>query len=98
MTATIAKSAAPKYAVLCWADERSVYAELPSINGPYVASFARSEGGLSQALQTLGAMHMEHSGEPYLRPELPSKVMQKAGVTSKDLDEARVVLRKMGVL
>lgn len=98
MTATIASSAAPAYAIRMWADERSIYAELPSINGPCVMSFARSEGGLSQALHTLGAMHKEHSGEAYVRPEVPNKKMQKDNITSKDLEEARAVLQKLGVI
>jgi len=50
MSATVCKTAAPPHAILIWADERSIYAQLPSQNGPYVACFPRSEGGLSTAL------------------------------------------------
>lgn len=96
------QSAAPPYAIRMWADERNVYAELPSINGPYVAEFARSEGGLSQALHALGAMRpTEHAGQPYLRPEhlnMPSKKLAAAGVTKNDLESARDVLKKLGVI
>jgi len=38
MSASYAHSAAPAYACLMWADERNIYAQLPSINGPYVAA------------------------------------------------------------
>lgn len=102
MNASMCDSAAPPYAIRIWADERSIFAELPSINGPYVAEFARSEGGLSQALHILGAMHAtEHAGEQYLRPEapvLPSKRLAKDNVTKQDLDSAREVLKKLGVI
>src|SRR5258705_8481599 len=95
----VCKTAAPAYAIKIWADERSIFAELPSINGPYVAEFARSEGGLSQALHILGAMHAtEHAGAQYLRPEapvLPSKKLQQTGVSKQDLDSARDVLKKL---
>lgn len=98
----VCKSAAPPYAIRIWADERSVFCELPSINGPYVAEFARSEGGLSQALHILGAMHQkETGGTPYLRPEgvaMPSKKLMAAGVTPVDLSKARDVLKKLGVI
>ena len=98
MTATVCKSAAPPYAVLVWADERNVYAQLPSVNAPYVAAFPFTEGGLSAVLHHLGAMHQEHSGEPYLRPAVPSKEMQKLGLTQNDREAARDTLKKLGVI
>jgi len=101
MTDTVCKTAAPSYAIRIWADERSIFAELPSINGPYVAEFPRSEGGLSQALHTLGAMHAKEShGVPYLRPiaNMPSKKLLAEGVTPVDLKKAQDVLKKLGVL
>jgi hypothetical protein len=98
MNATVAKSAAPPHAVMVWADERNIYAQLPSINGPYVACFPRSEGGLSQCLHHLGAMHVEHSGEVYTRPNYPSKELVKQGLTQNDRDVAHMVLKKMGVI
>lgn len=98
----VCRTAAPPYAIRIWADERNVYAELPSVNGPYVAMFIRSEGGLSQALHILGAMHQkETAGAPYLRPEapvMPSKRLQQSNVTKQDLDSARNVLKKLGVI
>lgn len=98
MTATFAKSAAPAYAVLCWADELNIYAQLPSINGPYVARFARSEGGLSAALHHMGAVHIEHSGTPYVCPPLLSKELMAKGLTQNDREAARDALKKLGVI
>jgi len=98
MSGSIAKSAAPAYAVLVWADERNIYAQLPSQNAPYVCAFPRSEGGLSAVLYHLGAMHVEHSGEPYLRPQVPTPEMRKLGLTQNDRDVARNVLKKLGVI
>jgi len=99
MTATFAPSAAPPWAIRVWADDRSVYAEVPSINGPCVVAYARSEGGLSQALTTLGAMHTaEGHGDPYLRPAAVAKNLMKDGITQKDLDSARAALKELGIL
>lgn len=101
MSASYAKSAAPPYAILIWADELNIYAQLPSINGPYVAMFKRSEGGLSSALHQLGAMHVEHAEPHYTRPDLPPKVAPaKRGlaVSENDREAARDVLKKLGVI
>ncbi len=98
MPATCAKSAAPPHAILVWADERNIYAQLPSVNGPYVIMFKRSEGGLSAALHTLGAMHCESHGTPYTRPELPSRELVAKGLTQNDRESCRDTLKKMGVI
>ncbi|SRR6266849_3362305 len=98
MTASSAKSAAPPYAVLTWADEMNIYMQLPSVNGPYVARFARSEGGLSTGLHHMGALHIEHSGEPFHRAEIPSKALAKLAITQNDREAARDVLKKLGVI
>jgi len=98
MSAEAAGTAAPSYAVLMWADERNIYAQIPGGNGPYVAAFSRSEGGLSQALHTLGAMHKDHAEAPYLRPALPPAKLLKDGLNQNDLERARDVLKKLGVI
>ncbi len=98
MSASRAKSAAPAYAVLCWADEMNIYMQLPSVNGPYVARFARSEGGLSAGLHHMGALHIEHSGVPFHRAEIPPKALTMKGLTQNDREAARDILKKIGVI
>ncbi len=98
MSATFALTAAPDYACLMWADEMNVYAQVSGVNGPYVAIFPRSEGGVAAALHHMGAMYTEHAGEPYLRPELPSKELAKRGLTQNDREAARDVLKRMKVI
>jgi len=98
MNASKAKSAAPAYAVLCWADEMNIYMQLPSINGPYVACFSRSEGGLSAGLHHMGALHIEHSGVPFHRAEIPPKALTMKGLTQNDREAARDALKKIGVI
>ena len=98
MNATVCRTAAPPHAILVWSDERSIYAQLPSVNGPYVAAFPRSEGGLSSALHALGAMHAEHSGQPYTRPQVLPKGLSAKGLTLSALEAARDVLKKRGVI
>ena len=41
MTASYASSAAPAYACLMWADERNIYAQLPSWKGGDVGAIYR---------------------------------------------------------
>jgi len=98
MSASSAKSAAPPYAVLCWADEMDIYMQLPSINSHYVARFVRSEGGLSAGLQHMGALHIEHSGVPFHPAEIPPKALTVKGLTQNDREAARDTLKKIGVI
>lgn len=99
MTATVAASAAPAWAVKVWADDVNVYAELPSQNGPCVVAYARSEGGLSRCLATLGAFHSaEGHGEPYPRPPSMSKKLLSEGLRPQDLESARLALKQLGII
>ncbi len=72
--------------------------QLPSVNGPYVARFARSEGGLSAGLHHMGALHIEHSGVPLHRAEIPPKALTMKGLTQNDREAARDILKKIGVI
>lgn len=99
MTATIAPSAAPPYAVKVWMDDNSIYAEVPSLNAPCVISAPITEGGLSKILAVLGAKHQsEAAGIAYERPAVVAKAMQKEGLTQKDLELARASLKSLGIL
>jgi hypothetical protein len=99
MSAEILPTAAPLWAVKVWADDRSVFAEIPSVNGPCVVAYPRSEGGLSNCLRTLGAYHTaEASGQPYLRPAVIAKKLMADGITQADLDAARAALLEAGIL
>jgi hypothetical protein len=99
MSATVLFSAAPAWAIKVWADDISVYAEVPSVNGPCVVAYRKSEGGLSQALATLGAMHSaEGGGQPYLRPATIAKKLIADGITQPDLDAARLALKELGII
>ena len=98
MSASHAKSAAPPYACLMWADELNVYAQIAGTNGPYIARFARSEGGVAQALHHMGAVHIEHSGVPFQRAEIPPKALSVKGLTQNDREAARDVLKKIGII
>lgn len=97
--AEIARTAAPPWAVKVWADDNSIYAEVPSINAPCVISAPITEGGLSKILAVLGAKHQsEAAGIAYERPAYIAKGLQKEGLTQKDLDLARASLKALGVL
>ena len=97
--AEVAKAAAPSWAVKVWADDNSIYAEVPSLNAPCVISAPITEGGLSKILAVLGAKHQsEAAGIAYERPAYVAKALQKEGITQKDLDLARDSLKALGVL
>lgn len=97
--ATLADSAAPPNAVKCWMDDNSVYAELPSINGPCVVRFPITEGGLAKCLALLGAKRTaDHSGPVYTSKPALNKNLMAAGVTQKDMDLAESTLRRIGLI
>lgn len=99
MTATVAPSAAPPWAIRVWADDLNIYAEIASLNQPCVITVPISEGGLSRILSILGAKHSsEAAGEPYLRPAIVAKEMMREGLTQRDLDLARQSLKSLGIL
>jgi hypothetical protein len=99
MTASIAQSAAPSWAVKVWADDLCVYAEVPSLNAPCVVSAAFSEGGLSKILAILSAKHQqEAAGEQYLPPRAVAKRLMKEGITQRDMDAASKVLEQLNFL
>lgn len=99
MTATSASSAAPPYAVRCWVDNRDLYFEVPSQNGPCVLAYPRNTLGLSKALSILFGLHeVEGHGEVYSRPQLPSSIPDKNGITDKQRQDARDILKKMKII
>lgn len=99
MTATSLPSAAPPYAVPFWVDGNSLYCELPSQNGPCVLSFPRSSLGLQKALAILFGLHeTEGHGEVYSRPQLPSSIPDKNGITDRQRQDARDILKRLKII
>lgn len=97
--AEVVPTAAPPWAVKVWADDNSIYAEVPSINAPCVIAAPITEGGLSKILAVLGAKHQsEAAGIAYERPAYVAKNLQKEGLTQKDLDLARASLKGLGLI
>lgn len=98
MTATLAPTAAPAYAVLMWMDDRNIYAELPSPNGPVVISFSITAGGLNKALDLLRGRHrVEGHDEHYTRPLNP--FVKPATALAADEDAiVRNILKRQGML
>lgn len=109
MTATLARSAAPPYALRVWCDNSSVYTEIPgkAPNGlPHVMAFALSEGGLSKCLNLLRGKNTsfhsrtEVAGEPMhytIPPVQPSNRRALAG-TEVQRAHAQAVLKRLGVI
>jgi hypothetical protein len=99
MTATIAQTAAPPYAVPFWIDANYLFCELPSQNGPCVFKFTRDTIGLAKAFATVFAIYeSEGHGEIYATPQCPSSIPDKNGITDRQRQEARDILRKLKVI
>lgn len=97
MTAEIAPSAAPDWAVLVWCDLRSIYMQFPSQNGPCVVTFSRDSIGMSKALDLLRTRHTtEGYGQTYLAP--PPPIKRDARFSPAQRDIVREILRKRGII
>lgn len=96
---TIAPSAAPTHAILTWVDVNNLYFELRGVNGPSVISFPRSSLGLQKALAILFGLHeTEGHGEIYSRPQLPSSIPDKNGITERQRQDARDILKRLKII
>lgn len=96
MTAEIAHSAAPDWALSVWCDLRSIYVQLPSQHGPCVITYTRDSRGLSQVLDLMRTRHeCEGYGKVYLVP--PPSIKRDARFSPKLQDLARETMRKAGI-
>lgn len=94
-----ANTAAPPYAVPFWVDKNSLYCELPSQNGPIVFRFTRDTIGLAKAFATVfEAYQPDTHGEIYSAPQLASSIPDKNGITDRQRQDARDILRRMKVI
>lgn len=99
MTATSASSAAPPYAVPFWIDGRYLFCELPSQNGPCVFRFTRDSIGLAKAFATVFEAYLPDThGEIYSAPQCPSSIPDKNGITDRQRQDARDILRRLKVI
>lgn len=99
MTATSAPTAAPPHAVPFWLDRNSLFCELPSINGPVVFRFTRDSIGLAKAFSTVFAIYeSEGHGEIYSAPQCPTSIPDKNGITDRQRQDARDILRRLKVI
>lgn len=98
MSATIAPTARPLYAVVIWSDENAIYIELTSIHGPCVLRYPLSEGGLSKALHLMSDQHRQASSPVYNLPPIPSGYKPKGDFNDDQREKARAVLRRLRVI
>lgn len=92
MSGSLAKSAAPPYALRVWCDNSSVYTEIPGkapTGMPHVMAFALSEGGLSKCLNLLrgknASFHgkVDIAGEPAISPGYVCPSLTSSGYTGR---------------
>jgi len=96
----------PPWAVVMWADESSIYMELPVKDSPpYIQKFPYSEAGLSKALNTmhnvyekLGAHEKKNGGKRIVTHPLLEKRKPKDAFSTDQRTAARDVLRKLGLI
>lgn len=93
------RSAAPKHALLIWADAARIYTEIPAKDStklpPYVMAFTKSEGGLTKLLAFVTKRHNDHAGAPvFTKPEPTLKVLTGSALQQA---HAQAVLKRLGV-
>lgn len=101
MSATLAKSAAPPWAITIWRDATNIYTEVPNKapNGvPFIASYPLSEAGLGKALDQMRTRY-NSSASPVYRPEsLRASNLKPLVGTASQQATAASILRKMGII
>lgn len=102
MTATLAKSAAPPWAVTLWSDERRIYAEIPGKDRPYITTFMLNEGGLSKALSLLRTRAETNTNTSPIYRVDPSTIAHPSNRpsvgTAAQRANAQSILRKLGMI
>lgn len=94
-----ADTAAPPYAVPFWVDKNWLFCELSSVNGPVVFKFSRDTIGLAKAFTTVfEAYQTEGHGEIYSAPQCPSSIPDKNGITDRQRQDARDILKRLKVI
>jgi hypothetical protein len=97
MTAQIAVSAAPDWAIQIWCDLTHIYIQLPSQNGPCVLEYPRDSHALSDILNLMKSRHaVEGASGPYLAP--PPAIKRDARFTPVQRDGVRDLLRRKGII
>lgn len=102
MSATFARTAAPKYALLTWADANAIYLEIPAKDPtklpPLVMAFSKTEGGLTKALAYVTRRHSDFAGpQQYKLPEDAKLPTKPALGSTMQQAHAQAVLRRLGV-
>jgi hypothetical protein len=103
----------PPWAVVMWADDNNIYAELPMTNGgpSYVTRYPKSEGGLSAALAVLmqripeaprpsasTPANFTRKPQPMVQTKLTAaQVRLREETTESQRENARKVLAKLGL-
>lgn len=91
---TPALSAAPPRAILTWCDGLSLYAEFPGPGGlPVVIRYPLTTSGLASALSLVRTRTFDTHDRAYTPPEPTNRPG-----TSAQRENARVILRRMGVI
>jgi hypothetical protein len=96
MNATAAPSAAPTYAVTAWVDRQHIYIEFPSIHGPMVLQYPRSEQGWRDSLVALADRHLREGVDQDFHYQ-PSPLPDRHGATLAQRNAVDELLRKKGI-
>jgi|SRR5580692_377713 hypothetical protein len=95
MTARLALSAAPPSAITLWTDNLDLYIELPGPDSaPVVLRYPLTSTGLAQALGIIRTRKFDCAAGPVQHTPAPSP---NRAHTSAQIENARAVLRRMGL-
>ncbi len=101
MSDTYATTAAPIYARKVWADDNSIFVEIPAVSGPpFIQKFSKTEGGLSKALALISIAHKKDkpTGGTYKFPTHPLTKRGKNDFSPEQRARARDILRKLKIV
>jgi len=97
MSANYANSGAPSYAVTAWVDRERIFIEFPSVNGPMILDYPRSEVGWRDSLIALADRHLRE-GQDRKFTYQPSPLPDRHGATLDMRNAADALLRKKGIV
>lgn len=98
MSAEFLPTAKPRWAVTAWVDHHNIFIEIPvKDQAPFIAKYAKSAAGLSEALGRMMEYHAEKSGPPVYT--VPPRIASTPSPYRDDVRaKARQILRKHGIV
>lgn len=98
MTASLAPSAAPPWAIRVWSDSEFIYAELPAKDGglPYVMKHAHTDAGLNKILSLMKREHKAAGAKAY--SAISREPLRSKAFSEGQREATRQVLKRLKII